>query len=269
MRNIACPNVRCLCPRNQQLRYEEGRLLDADSKAVMMGWEAPLMKHHAELLLPEQQLRICNVGFGLGLVDGYLAEREPSEHHIIEAHRDVLAEMRRRGWHKRKGVVVHEGRWQDIVTQLPGGSLDAIFFDTWSETYEDLRQFQDEVTRLLAPGGRFSFFNGMAPYSITEHATFCRLAQEDLVAMGLPCDICKIELGELGNETWQGVKERYWQFDSYYLPLARKPPQSSQAKDSDCLEGVKGSQWRCWPEFPVRVLDRLGPTLPRAAFGLD
>ena len=26
--------------RNQELRYEEGRLLDADSKAVMMGWEA-------------------------------------------------------------------------------------------------------------------------------------------------------------------------------------------------------------------------------------
>ena len=150
----------------QDLRYEDKRLLDANSKAVMMGWEEPLMKRHAELLLPAAGLRVANVGFGLGLVDGFLAERGPSEHHIIEAHKDVLAEMKRRGWHEQPCVFIHEGRWQEIIPKLESSSLDAIFFDTWSETYEDLRQFQEELPRLLAPGGAFSFFNGMAPYSI-------------------------------------------------------------------------------------------------------
>jgi len=247
----------------QDLRYEDKRLLDANSKAVMMGWEEPLMKQHAELLLPAAGLRVANVGFGLGLVDGFLAERGPSEHHIIEAHKDVLAEMKRRGWHEQPGVFIHEGRWQEIIPKLESSSLDAIFFDTWSETYEDLRQFQEELPRLLAPGGAFSFFNGMAPYSIAEHAAFCRLAQEDLKAQGLPCDICKIELGDLGDETWHGVAERYWQFDSYYLPLARKGKASTGKLPEDA------SSWRLWPQFPVSIRDKLGKRLPRTEFGLS
>ncbi|CAE7938712.1 rmt2 [Symbiodinium necroappetens] len=250
----------------QDLRYEDKRLLDANSKAVMMGWEEPLMKRHAELLLPAAGLRVANVGFGLGLVDGFLSKRGPSEHHIIEAHKDVLAEMKRRGWHEQPGVFIHEGRWQEIIPKLKSSSLDAIFFDTWSETYEDLRQFQEELPRLLAPGGAFSFFNGMAPYSIAEHAAFCRLAQEDLHSMGLPCDICKIELGGLGDETWHGVAERYWQFDSYYLPLARKA--SSPSPPTRELSEAAWP-WRLWPQFPVSVGDELGKRLPRTEFGLS
>ena len=32
------------------LRYEDGKLLDAEGEGVMMGWETPLMERHAEII---------------------------------------------------------------------------------------------------------------------------------------------------------------------------------------------------------------------------
>mmetsp|Transcript_16347 Transcript_16347/g.46641 ORF Transcript_16347/g.46641 Transcript_16347/m.46641 type:complete len:577 (+) Transcript_16347:2-1732(+) len=254
----------------QTLRYESGRLLDASGRGVMMGWEAPLMARHAQALLPRAiHGAVLNVGFGLGLVDGFLQERHPQSHTIIEAHRDVLLEMERRGWRERPGVVVRAGRWQDVVGSLPEGAFDAIFYDTWQETYDDLLAFMQRLPRLLAPGGRFSFFNGIAPYSIFEHATFCRLAQEDLRGLGFRCDFYPVELGKLGDDTWKGIMHRYWTFETYYLPLATRPSQESEpAAAADAPDVFEASLWRCWPSPAVRVGDRIGAGVPKSEFGL-
>ncbi len=45
--------------------------------------------------------------------------------------------MRELGWDRRPGVTIVSGRWQDTLQQL--GQYDGIFFDTYSEFYEDLR----------------------------------------------------------------------------------------------------------------------------------
>lgn len=249
----------------QRLRYEGERLLDEDGLGVMLGWEAPLMLEHAAVLLPEPGGAVLNVGFGLGLVDGYLQDRQPSQHHIIEAHPDVLAEMRRRGWHERPGVEIHAGRWQDVVAGLRPGSLDAIFFDTWQETYVELHAFAQAMVHLLRPGGRFSFFNGLAPYSIYYHSVFCRMAQEDLLELGLTCDFRPLALGRLGASAWLGVAQRYWQFETYYLPLAvfknRKAEQGDapQKAPPEAADDALGSAaWRAYPRSPVQVSDRIG-----------
>lgn len=241
----------------QTLQYDGERLLDGSGKGVMMGWEAPLMQKHAEVLLPTPGGAVLNVGFGLGLVDGYLQSRQPKAHTIIEAHPDVLAELTRRGWTEKEGVRIRAGRWQDVVGDLPAGSFDAIYWDTWQESYIDLREFIGHVPRLLKPGGRFSFFNGMAPYSIFEHAVFTRLAQEDLLGQGLQCDVLPVKLGELDERVWDGVEHRYWQFEIYYLPLAVKAQAS--AMPSQCAQPRSSSCWRCWPESAIRVSDEVGP----------
>ena len=41
------------------------------------------------------------------------------------------------GWDKKPGVRVIFGRWQDSLAHLH--QYDGIFFDTYSEYYEDLR----------------------------------------------------------------------------------------------------------------------------------
>ena len=78
---------------SQPLAFSEGRLVDAEGGAVMMGWEDGLMRHHAAALrrrLDDGPASVLNVGFGLGLIDEAL-QREwrgvPGfRHTIIEAH---------------------------------------------------------------------------------------------------------------------------------------------------------------------------------------
>jgi protein arginine N-methyltransferase 2 len=36
-----------------------------------------------------------------------------------------------------------------------------IFFDTYGEYYEDMREFHDHLPKLLKPDGVYSYFNGL------------------------------------------------------------------------------------------------------------
>jgi protein arginine N-methyltransferase 2 len=153
------------------LTFDRDRILDGSSNGVMMEWETTLMRRSAELLLPTTGLRVLNVGHGMGIIDGIFQEKSPKSHHIIEAHPDVLKRMKENGWYEKPGVIIHEGRWQDVVPGLveKGELFDAIYFDTFAEEYKALREFFTEhVIGLLDPaggvegdGGKFGFFNGM------------------------------------------------------------------------------------------------------------
>ena len=151
------------------LTMGDASILDSATNGVMMDWERPLMERHASLLLPRPGLRVLNVGHGMGIIDEFFQSHAPTSHHIIEAHPDVLAKMKEQGWMEKPGVVVHEGRWQDILPTLVAGDedgneiiFDAIYFDTFAEDYKALREFFSEyVIQFLDPEGRFAFFNGM------------------------------------------------------------------------------------------------------------
>ncbi|KAK3044013.1 hypothetical protein LTS18_002406, partial [Coniosporium uncinatum] len=145
-------------------------ILDSSQNAVMMSWEKDLMAQSAQLLLPSSGLRVLNVGHGMGIIDTFFQSHSPRVHHIVEAHPDVLKAMREQGWYEKPGVVIHEGRWQDVLPNLVGSIeedgqellFDAVYFDTFAEDYKALRDFFSEwVIQLLHPDGRLSFFNGM------------------------------------------------------------------------------------------------------------
>jgi protein arginine N-methyltransferase 2 len=131
---------------NSKLTYSHGLLIDESGNAVMMGWEAPLMKEHVKhICAPKKSPSILNVGFGLGIIDTYIQECNPSRHVIIEAHPDVLAHMKAEGWYEKSNVEIIEGRWQDFIENV--GVFDGIFFDTFGEYYQDLKgNFQLELT---------------------------------------------------------------------------------------------------------------------------
>lgn len=103
--------------------------MDTDSKAVMMGWEMPLMEAHARAVCTNGG-RILNVGFGMGLVDEAIERYNPEEHTIIEAHPDVYARMLKSGWGEKKHVKIVFGRWQDVLPQLDtyDGTINSSFF---------------------------------------------------------------------------------------------------------------------------------------------
>lgn len=101
-----------------RVTFSEDKLMDAESKAVMMAWENPLMEAHAKAVCSNGG-HILNIGFGMGLVDTAIQKYSPASHTIVEAHPDVFQRMLDDGWDKKKHVTIICGRWQDVVHELP------------------------------------------------------------------------------------------------------------------------------------------------------
>tara|TARA_R110000803_G_scaffold59729_5_gene118581 strand:+ start:3466 stop:4083 length:618 start_codon:yes stop_codon:yes gene_type:complete len=137
----------------EKLTYVDDLLLDSYGSAIMMGWEAPIMKHQAELICKNGG-DILNVGFGLGLIDTYIQSHNISTHWIVESHPDVYNKIVNDGWLSKPNVKVIFKPWQEAIHDLP--KFDGIYFDTW---LEDQSPFNKIVPNLLKPNGIFSFFN--------------------------------------------------------------------------------------------------------------
>lgn len=211
------------------LKFDRDRLLDDSNNGVMMEWETTLMRRSAELLLPASELRVLNVGHGMGIIDGILQEKQPKTHHIIEAHPDVIKRMKYQGWHEKPGVVIHHGRWQDVVPQLvdKGDLFDAIYFDTFAEEYSALREFFTEyVIGLLDPaggakgeGGKFGFFCGMGADRQVIYDVYNMIVEMDLFEAGFDTEWETIPIPDLDEQgEWEGVRRKYWILKNYKLP---------------------------------------------------
>ena len=199
----------------------------------MMDWETPLMAAHADVcvgafphdacghLKERNDLRVLNVGHGLGIVDGFLRNYSAriSQHVVIEPHPDVLKRVDSQDW---AGVTFRRETWQEALRDETFGPFDAVFFDTYAERYEDMRDFFRALPRILAPKGVFSFFNGLAPFNPFFHGVACEFVKCELDAIGLDCAFVPLQVDQSAHdaETWDGIKRRYWRFDAYHLPIA-------------------------------------------------
>ena len=68
---------------SQPVRYDgDDKLLDTENDAVMMDWEAPLMRIHARVMC-EGKGDTLNVGFGMGIIDGFVVNENQTQvaHH--------------------------------------------------------------------------------------------------------------------------------------------------------------------------------------------
>lgn len=214
---------------SQPVRYDgDDKLLDTENDAVMMDWEAPLMRIHARVMC-EGKGDTLNVGFGMGIIDGFVVnENQTRSHTIIEAHPDVHAHMRRQGWDRKRGVIVEFGRWQTVLRRiveenekLPDGKkrlFDGVNFDTYGEDYDDLREFHELLPKIMRRGGVYTYFNGLAPDNIFFHTVYCRLAQAELASLGFHTRFDVVDIDTKDPEIWRGVKRRYWWGDKYFLP---------------------------------------------------
>lgn len=100
-----------------RVSFSEDKLMDSDSKAIMMAWEKPLMEAHAKAVCSGAG-HILNIGFGMGLVDTAIQQYSPVTHTIVEAHPEVYERMLRTGWGEKNNVNIIFGRWQDNLSQL-------------------------------------------------------------------------------------------------------------------------------------------------------
>uniref|UniRef100_A0A0D9VZB2 Protein arginine N-methyltransferase 2 n=1 Tax=Leersia perrieri TaxID=77586 RepID=A0A0D9VZB2_9ORYZ len=213
---------------DSRVSFSEERVMDAESKAVMMEWERPLMEAHARAVCSAGGGgKVLNVGFGMGLVDTAIQRYEPEEHTIVEAHPEVYARMLKLGWGEKRNVNVVFGRWQDVLPQL--GSYDGIFFDTYGEYYEDMREFHQHLPKLLKPGGIYSYFNGLCGDNAFFHVVYCQLVALELANLGYSTQFIPLPVKDcLSEEIWEGVKQKYWQLDTYHLPVCQAESEPEQ-----------------------------------------
>ncbi|OVA17069.1 Ankyrin repeat [Macleaya cordata] len=208
----------------ERVSFSEDKLMDSNSKAVMMAWEKPLMEAHAKAVCSGGG-HVLNIGFGMGLVDTAIQQYAPVTHTIVEAHPEVYERMLRTGWGEKENVKIVFGRWQDVLSQLE--SYDGIFFDTYGEYYEDLREFHQHLPTLLKPSGIYSFFNGLCGGNAFFHVVYCQLVSLELGNLGYSTQYIPLPVKDcLGEEVWEGVKHKYWQLDTYYLPVCQSSEDS-------------------------------------------
>ena len=204
------------------LRFQDDRILDDDKNGVMMAWESDIMKRTAQRLVSSERLRILNIGHGMGIIDTFFQDKAPSIHHIIEAHPGVLARMKDQGWKERTSVTIHEGRWQDIIPEIisTGLMFDAIYFDTFAEDYNALRDFFSEsVVGLLDDGGKWGFFNGLGADRQICYDVYTKLVEMDLFEAGFDTEWESIKTPDMSEEEWKGVRRKYWALKEYRLPI--------------------------------------------------
>lgn len=199
-------------------------LLDASRNGIMMSWETPIMERTAALLAPSSGLRILNVGHGMGIIDTFFQNASPAAHHIIEAHPSILAQMRANPAWSSSTITIHAGRWQDVVQDIiaQGQLFDVVYFDSFAEDYSALRDFfGDFVIGLLDEGGRWGFFNGLGGDRQVCYDVYGKLVEMDLFEAGFDTEWTVVEVPEMKNEEWKGVKRKYWALREYRLPICR------------------------------------------------
>lgn len=204
---------------DSKLEFSGNQILDSDKNGVMMGWEEPLMKVHADIICPRKGLRILNVGFGMGIIDLEIQKKSPLSHTIIEAHPDVYKKMIQDGWDKIDGVEIIFGRWQDVLDQLQ--VYDGVFFDTFGEYYDDLKEFHDYLPNILDENGVYSYFNGLAGTNMFFHDVACKIAECDLNEIGFSVEYKTLRVDDLGDDVWKGIKRAYWSLPIYKVPICR------------------------------------------------
>ncbi|SCV02787.1 LAMI_0H02982g1_1 [Lachancea mirantina] len=214
---------------NSDLEYTDSALVTKDNRdGVMMDWETDIMRLARDSMFKygdtssETGPVVCNIGFGMGIIDTFIQERSPAKHYICEAHPAVLARMRQEGWYDRPGVVVLEGRWQDTLSALlDAGNVffDAIYYDTFSEHYSDMLDLYDTVVGLLKPEGVFSFFNGLGADRPVCYDVYRRIVEMDLRDYGLKCSFEPVQLSQLPS--WKDVRRPYFACETYYHPEIR------------------------------------------------
>ena len=161
---------------------------------IMMSWEDPIMKRHAEFAC-ENGGDILEIGFGMGISADYIQSHNPNSHTIIELH-PQLAE-KARSWAKDKpNVTILEGDWYDKILTL--SKFDGIFYDAygfmarWEKVAERIKEHTNE-------GCHITFWN-------------CNPREKNGCGFGKEYNVT-YELIEVDPP-----KNTYFNYKTYYLP---------------------------------------------------
>ena len=79
--------------RDGKLQFLEDMIVSDEFGIIMMAWEHPLMKRHAEIVC-QNGGDILEIGFGMGISAQYIQEYDIDSHTIIEIHPEIAEKAR-------------------------------------------------------------------------------------------------------------------------------------------------------------------------------
>ncbi len=130
--------------------------------AVMEDWETPYMKELADIACQNGGV-VLELGFGMGISAGFIQQHDIQKHIVIEVNAAVAEKARVFAQSAPHTVEVLEGLWEDVIGQVPDGSLDGILFDTYPLTEDEVYQnhfgFFKVAYDKLKKGGVFTYYS--------------------------------------------------------------------------------------------------------------
>lgn len=125
-----------------EITKEGEKLLKIFNLEVMSDFQKPYMKVLANNATVNGG-NILNIGFGLGLVDGFIQEKEGiDEHHIVELNQGVFDEAKK--WRdkqkNRENIFLYLGNWEDVLFQLKEKNIcfDGVVYDAYPLEVHDI-----------------------------------------------------------------------------------------------------------------------------------
>lgn len=99
---------------------------------------------------------VLEVGFGMGISAWFIQEHEIERHVIIEANHDVAQRAREFAGTACHSVDVLVGLWEEVVAEIPDGTIDGILFDSYpltdAELFKNHFPFFPHAWRMLRGG---------------------------------------------------------------------------------------------------------------------
>lgn len=192
--------------------YYTDNTLTICNHPVMERWEENYMRALADVATRNEGI-ILEVGFGMGISATFIQRNSPEKHIIIEANKDVIAQARRFAAEAPSHVILLEGFWEDVISQIEDNVIDGILFDTYPLCEEEIHTnhfpFFQEAHRILKKGGILTYYSDEIDSYSETHIN--RLNEAGF--NNIEKDICEITPPE---------ECQYWKSKSLLVPVVTK-----------------------------------------------
>jgi spermidine synthase len=163
----------------EKLIIEKNQIKLTSGEEVMMDWEYPIMKKHAEICASGGGI-ILEVGFGMGISADYIQELNPTKHVIVESHEQIIERLL--DWSKDKpNVEIIKGDWFYKIDEISKYLYDGIFFDTHRDK-KRMKFKQLVADNYMKIGGIFTWFEPTGANTFN-----CPIQQEKVIVNPVDC----------------------------------------------------------------------------------
>lgn len=158
--------ARSFVPGSESSGIEDRTQATLEDSEIMEDWQIPIMRAMADAVSTEGA-RVLEIGFGRGVASGFVQDRRPATHTLVECNDSVVARFH--AWkeqYRDRDIRLIHAKWQDATDRLD--VYDGILFHTYPLNNDEFietvggsatfaEHFFATASKHLAPGGAFTY----------------------------------------------------------------------------------------------------------------